>query len=495
MIRGLVLWLVLALPVAATELPDPNEILDRAVSLSAEDDFDGAYEVLAQGLQAARNAGDLSPDWGIVFAVMADTVRNVRENPAYALMLAEEGLAVVAPNAADAQDVIAILNTSRSYALADMGRMEEAAAVGRMAEPLLRAGMGDQVADDYLREIASWEAGATTKESGVSPMALAERSRKDAAAALDDGDYARALTLAAQAMLPVNSGLPQGEVFLSNADAMRMTGRALYGMGRKEEALDALLQAASLAFEPGWDELEVPVFFVKVEGAEEQLTDLMIWLARTLMDVGGDDQDYLLLAGRMADMAGRMTPTGPSSFTTAYLRSSLATRLGKPERAVAELTAMAAKARAEGMEDYALLSEFYVQTLTDANVGAVEEMDTDALIAAATAAIDHARANPASIIDPGFVAGETAGFLILTGRTDAALKFARQAFQARVDWLAASGSAGLGEDAYRRNTRSLAETLLQAASRKDGTQPGAVCSDVEGVGCVIIVETPANSPG
>ncbi|QLQ20289.1 MAG: hypothetical protein HZT43_19360 [Exiguobacterium profundum] len=98
MIRVVLLCLALALPAAAAELPDPGAVIDRAMKLSAEDDMDGAYEALAEGLQAARNAGELAPDWGIVFAIMTDMVRNFRENPAYALMLAEEGLAVVAPN-------------------------------------------------------------------------------------------------------------------------------------------------------------------------------------------------------------------------------------------------------------------------------------------------------------------------------------------------------------------------------------------------------------
>lgn len=495
MIRVVLLCLALALPAAAAELPDPGAVIDRAMKLSAEDDMDGAYEALAEGLQAARNAGELAPDWGIVFAIMTDMVRNFRENPAYALMLAEEGLAVVAPNAGEAQDVIAILNVSRSYALADLGRTDEAAAIGRLAEPQLRANMGDQVADDYLAEIAAWEGGAATAENGVSPMVLAGRSRDEASAALDDSDYARALTLAAQAVLPPETGLARDAVLLNNADAMRLTGRALYAMGRKDEALDALLQAAAFALGSDWHEQDQPAFQVSITGSEAEMTDLLIWLSRILMESGAEDSLYLSLARRMADMADTVTPTGPTTFTTAYIRSSLAQSEGRTDAALAELRALAARARAAGMEDYALLSEFYVQTQSAAAAETGTGIDADGLIAAGAAAIAHARANPASIIDPGFVAGETASFLVMTDRSDAALDFARQGFQARLDWLAVSGSAGLGEEAFRQNTRKLAETLLQAASAKDGQRPGAICPKVDGVGCVIIVETAANSPG
>lgn len=495
MMRGLVLWLLMALPAMAAELPDPNDVVDRALELGQADDMEGAYEVLAEGLQAARNAGDLPPDWGIVFALMTDMVRNFRENPAYALMLAEEGLAVVAPNAGQAQDIIGILNTSRSYALADLGRLDEAVQVGRLTEPQLRANLGDKVADDYLAEIAAWEAGATTKESGVSPMALAGRSRVEALAALDEGDYARALTLAAQAMLPEGTQLPLDEVRLNNADAMRLTGRALYGMGRKDEALDALLLGAAFALGSEWFDQDVPAWQVKVEGSEEQLTDLMIWLSRALMEFGDQGTLFLTLARRTADMADSVSPKGPTTFTTAYIRSSLAMAEGDTEGALSELRAMAGRARAEGLEDYALLSEFYVQTQSAAAAATGEEINTAALIAAAEAALAFAQANPASVIAPGFVAEETAAFLAMTGETDQTLDFARRAFRARVDWLTASGSGGLGDDAYRRNTRQLAQTLLQAASRKDGTRPGAICPEVAGVGCVIIVENGPDSPG
>lgn len=495
MIRALFLWLLLSLPAMAAELPDPGDVVDRALELGQKDDMEGAYEVLAEGLQAARNAGDLAPEWGIVFALMTDMVRNFRENPAYALMLAEEGLAVVAPNAGEAQDIIGILNTSRSYALADLGRLDEAVQVGRLTEPQLRANLGDKIADDYLAEIAAWEAGATTKESGVSPMALAGRSRTEALAAIEGGDYARALTLAAQAMLPEDTRLPLDEVRLSNADAMRLTGRALHGMGRKDEALDALLLGAAFALGSEWFDEEVPVWQVKVEGSEDQLTDLMIWLSRTLMEFGESDTLFLTLARRTADMADDLTPQGPTTFTTAYIRSSLAMTEGDSERALAELRTMAGRARAEGLEDYALLSEFYVQTQSAAAAATVEKIDTAALIVAAEAALAHAQANPASVIAPSFIAEETATFLAMTDEVDSTLDFARRAFRERADWLAASGSGGLGDDAYRRNTRQLAQTLLQAASRKDGTRPWAVCTGEAGVGCVIIVETAANSPG
>lgn len=493
MIRALFFWMALASPLVAQDLSDPNVLVEETLRLGTADDMDGAYDLLARGLQAARTADALSPDWGIVFAMMVDMVRNWRENPAYALMLADEGLAVVAPNAAEAQDVIGILNVSRSYALADLGRLDEAVQVGRLAEPQLRRDFGDQIADDYLAEIATWEQGTTSKENGVSPMVMAERSRKDAEAALDQSDYPRALTLAAQAMLPQDSGLPAAEVLLSNADAMRLTGRALYGMGKRDQALDAFLVAGSLALGPDWYVQADPTWQVDVSAATEQMTDLMVWLARTLMDAAGGDAEYLALARRSADLADQLTPRGATRFTTAYMRSSLALAEGNPERARDELLAAAALARSEGQEDYALLAEFYVQTTAAAEAPTGDAIDTGALVAAADAAIDHARVNPGAIIDPGFVAGETAAFLVMTDRSDAALEFARQAFAARMAGLAASGGTGLGDEAWRQNTRSLAQTLLQAASRRDGEAPGANCPDVAGVGCVIIVENHGNA--
>ena len=52
--------------------------------------------------------------------------------------------------AAENPDLSALLQVSRVYALADLGRYEEAALAARMAEPLFRSTMGDELADDLL---------------------------------------------------------------------------------------------------------------------------------------------------------------------------------------------------------------------------------------------------------------------------------------------------------------------------------------------------------
>lgn len=492
MIRVLALCLLLAAPASAQGLPDPNELVDQALQLAGQDDMDGAYQVLAAGVEQARRETGLSPDWGLVFAILADTVRNHRENPGYALRLTEEGLAIVRPAADQVPDIVNILSVSQSYALADLGRMDEAVAVAEAAEPALRAGLGDKVADDYLTEVAAWKAGRITETTGVSPMKLSERSRTEAEAALDDGDYARVLTLASQAVLPQDTGLPDGEVARNNADALRLAGRALFGLDRKSEALDALLQGSAWVMDTGWTDGGEPEWLIPRDGPDAMLADLFIWLAKTSMEYGPEDAGYRDLARQAIRVARSVVPPGDTAFTVGYLAMTLDMLEDRPDNAEAGLRQIAAEARAAGAEDFALLSEFYIQTVRAFRAETLEDLDSAALVAAAEAGLAEAAANPGSVIDPLFLHSETAAYLVLDQQSDLALAHARAALALRQQRMDAAGGDGLGGDAFRRNTRTLAETLMEAALQVDSRRPGARCAAEAGIGCGIIVETSAN---
>lgn len=125
------------------ELPDPYQLIENLGPFMETGDMDGAWRHLDRGIREAKRLGPLSPDWALVFAMLADSIRNIGENPAYALQIVEEGLDLARSGGDRYTDEAAALEVSRAYILADLGRMTEAAEAATLALPSLRARFGE----------------------------------------------------------------------------------------------------------------------------------------------------------------------------------------------------------------------------------------------------------------------------------------------------------------------------------------------------------------
>lgn len=180
----IMLWLALPLTATAQEVPlrDPLVVMDESFALWSAEDLTGYREYMSAAIRRARQEDVLPPEWAFLFGSYSDFVRNEDKNSPLALRLADEGLAYLAPHADQNADLSALLQVSRVYALADLGRYDEASLAGRMAEPLFRSTMGDEMADDLLQVIAAWgKSEATIYNNAPADLARAELEKAEQA--------------------------------------------------------------------------------------------------------------------------------------------------------------------------------------------------------------------------------------------------------------------------------------------------------------------------
>lgn len=465
-------------------LADPLVVLDESFALWKGGDMAGYEAYIGAALRRAREEDALPPEWAFLFGTYSDYVRNEHRNSPYALRLAEEGLAYLAPNAAANPDLSALLQVSRVYALADLGQYEEAARSARMAEPLFRQTMGAEMADDLLLTVAEWEAGRATVFNNA-PAELARETLAQAEAALDKGNYGLALTLAARATLPEGAGLDADELRAINAAVAGRTGRALYWLGRKTEAFALMRDAAATVAPEGWDTPRAGLATLAIDpGLDRQaLAELFFWLARA-----GLDTDALWIVPAALDRATALDDGSIGPLAIVLTRAAWHDALFEPDKAEAVLLVAAEAAEAEGLVDQAMLARYHIALRRYAATGA--EPEAAALIDLTRRMVAAGRPN--SFYDPLHIQTETAGMLAGSDHAVAALEFARAALTGRMVEVSQSRDSALGQAGARAQVRGLAETLLWAAHALDSQGPGADCSrDASaGRGCVILHPAP-----
>ena len=114
-------------------------------------DPDRIYQYLTQTVRTSRALGRNEPDFAIFYAMLADHLRNVELNPVYALQVAEEGLGLIAGDPAQS-DFATILQVTRSYALADLGRLDEAYRQAQLILPTYGALFNQDTVADYAQD-------------------------------------------------------------------------------------------------------------------------------------------------------------------------------------------------------------------------------------------------------------------------------------------------------------------------------------------------------
>ena len=99
-----------------------------------------------------------------------------------------------------------MLEVARAYALADLGRFDDAVAAATLALPMLRAAFGDGTADDLAGNVAEWQAGRMSILN-ESALDLARKAIARAETAVDESDQATVLAEASRAILPPGDAL------------------------------------------------------------------------------------------------------------------------------------------------------------------------------------------------------------------------------------------------------------------------------------------------
>ncbi|MBU2191018.1 MAG: hypothetical protein KJ796_06320, partial [Alphaproteobacteria bacterium] len=111
---------------AAAEPLDPFAIVDDAMAAyQLRQDYADTRAVLSKGLRDAGEQGALSPGFAVVYAIYSDTAR-FEGNASFALHLADEGLRLARTQEEVDREFENMLLVSRAYALAELGRYQEA---------------------------------------------------------------------------------------------------------------------------------------------------------------------------------------------------------------------------------------------------------------------------------------------------------------------------------------------------------------------------------
>ena len=485
--RALLLCLMLACPaLAQTKIgADGNVTLDvlavseETVRLFAEESDDASFRYLDATIREARGRGWLTPDAGILFAMYADALRNIRANPGYALRIADEGVALIRSGTPKDPREAMMLEVTRAYALADLGRFDEAIAAATLALPMLRAAFSDSTADDLAGYVAEWQAGRMSVQN-ESALDLARKAIGRAEKAVDLSDQATVLAEASRAILPPGSGFDPAEVALLNAEARALAGRALYLLRRGPEARAMLEEGAASLYGPDWATAADPALRVPVpEASRDRITQLFYWISRIGIDA--DERPLALAALTLADRHAAGTDW-PDTILLVWMQ--LAVMDGDHLLVDALTKRVTDRSRAEGREDFARLAEFYRATSHASIMATWAEVDIVAIVQAARAAMEHAV--PGSSIDGGFIQGELASFLIQSGNLGAGLAAVREAVTDET--MRRAGTSGPEAAAHAARMRKLAELHLFAAHQLDSRRPGATCFDASsGRGCVIVV--------
>jgi hypothetical protein len=457
------------------ELPDPYQLIDNLAPFMETGDMDGAWRHLDRGIREAKRLGPLSPDWALVFAMLADSIRNIGENPAYALQIVEEGLDLARSGGNAYSDEAAALEVSRAYILADLGRMTEAAEAATLALPSLRARFGEAAAEDLAQYASDWAQGDLTIFN-TSALTLARRALDEAEAAFDRGDHIAALTAAGRADLPTSAGFDPVETALLRAEMRALTGRALFLMGRIPEARAALSDGVAAMLEPGWQE-GAPVWRRPPPSeakTRERLTELFFWLARGAIDEGEPDQAEAAL--RLAE-----TLNDRPDWRGTLLLPQVQIAQARGDEAGADALLAQAETEAEGRGDtsFAALMRFYRAANQAAMAPTWDAVDIPRLLRVTEATL--AAAEPGNTaIAPDFVRREAAGFLTGAGAHHEALALLR----------GATTDTPARTDQQRRDRRRRAEIHIGAAHAIASGVEGSSCPDVDGMGCVILTIPP-----
>ena len=466
---AVILWL-LAAPLAAEQ--GPPQTVDEAVARidqiftnpATDRPEEEVYAMLGDALRQARRDGRLTRDWAIIYAMLTDGARNTLQNPSYALQLADEGLALIAGDPGQ-RDYRAILRVTRAYALADLGRLDDAVRAARLALPDYETLWEDDKADELRADVALWADGALTAFN-TPATELAQNALDAAQSALDTGAWARAVTLASTALLPDVAGFSMLDRARINARAEYLAARGLAALGRYPEAGNGLLRAfGNMTAEP-WQPGQPARFLAgnpPPEEDREQAGQIMLWLANVAARLERFD-----LSSAALDEAERHASEPSDKTTILTLRASLLWRDEDRQRAIEVLEQSRSAALADNDLSSAAMAGLYLAvaraSIARRNGGAT---DATAISDAVAEAIRHVAPG-----QHGFIWFEAARSLRGGEDHETYLHFAKQALDAALAERGQSGDSDFGQAVARATVRGTVEEYLFAAHGALSADPG-----------------------
>ncbi|TKZ18019.1 hypothetical protein FAP39_13160 [Shimia litoralis] len=447
---------------------------------------EAAYLYLTNVLRTARASGTITPDFAIFYAMLTDVVRNYKKNPGFALILAEEGLALIAGDASQ-DDFRPILQVSLSYALADMGRLQEAYQLSVLITPKLRNIFDDAMADSYEADAAYWGQGTLSKFNSAATD-LARDVLERAASHLQQNQFASVLSLTSTAVLPLDMGLDDREVRRLNAELELLNGRALTGLGRGVDSANAYLRALGYLTTSPWDFHGAPDWNspepLSAEFAEMSF-DILTELASVASNLGRRDIETAAL-----EAAIPLADDHDEQIEMMLRQAVSAVVDGDMEKSLRLLGAFRDTAVETGDVVNQLAAEYYIH-LARAFIAIRQErpIHSAGLIASTDALMAYYQENMLS--DGAFFLKDATRALAYSDAFAKTLDYARRSLWSRQAALNTREDTVFGARAAKQEAHGILESFLLAAHNAsaaglDARLMAPDCDDVHGfLGCTI----------
>lgn len=447
---------------AAAHHVDPYEVIDRAFSAYKErESYNEVRAIFSAALRDAPHDGKLDPEFALLYALYSDTAR-YDGNPSFALLLAEEGLVLANSVAEPDIEIRNTLTISRAYALADLGRYEEAATDATLASVWLKERFGEQARADLEAEIKKWTA-MSDGDDLPSVAELAIELLQKAEDALVKGDTGTAISLASRALLPDGSGLSNGAVRLVNAWVKSVVGAAYAAEGRHYPAAVTFLDAVNLLAAEPWDGRGIVTVHpdIGLELSGRIVWDVFIRLAASAVFV-----NELEIAEAALRNVEPYATTPEARYSLLVQRASVLMQ-SEDYAAVERIFRDSEEAaNAAGNAEYALLARFYAATM---RVRLQDEPDAESVEEMLQAAMQAAAAARNSIAQVEYILTTATRLAVnLAQGYDQALPVSRAAYAAFLERQASMATYEAGQEAARRDRRRFLEThvgLLFETSR------------------------------
>lgn len=447
---------------AAAHHLDPYEVVQQIYEKFRDG---GSYPetraLFSSALRDAAHDGRLDADFGIVYAMYSDLTR-FDGNPAFALQLADEGLALLVNAPQPDDDMKNSLLVSRAYALAELGRYQEAIDSVTITAVWMGERFGEKNRADLEAMAKEWAAAAANSGGANLPSAvqLSVDLLNKAQEAYNRQDTQAAIMLASRGLLPEGTNLEKASVAFQNARAQMILGVAYAFEGRGGLAMTALRRAADLLAGEPWDGGSKARMLPAIR--DDRDTWNVPWSVFSQIAGLASATGQMDLAIAALDTAEDFAISPDNRFLLLSYRAGLA--LGRKDFAGAQKTFAGAEAQAlaSGDADNAALSRFYsAMARLQAGDGDPAGPEGEAALKAAAAYADL----PDAALQHAEYALTTAVRMVVdkTGSTAAAMPYARRAFAVFRQRQQAYANYDAAQESGRRASRRFLEIFIGGA--------------------------------
>ncbi|PSL19195.1 hypothetical protein [Shimia abyssi] len=441
---------------AQTTLDETMAELEGLFERGASEEEIGNY--LAEMLRMTKASGVIDPDLSIFYAMLADHLRLSANNPAYALQVAEDGLALIAGNPAQL-DFQATLLASRAYALADMGRFVDAHDALMLAIPTLALTFDEDAIAGYRADAEKWAEGQLSA-SNRSALDIARETMDAAYAAKDAGNSGRVLVLAGSALLPMDTSFPEGDLRAVNAEAEKLTAEALFDLGRNRESANAYLRALGYLTNSPWQLTGTPDWWGAAGPGSDVARfgfDILEGLARAATEFGREDVERAALAAALD-----LVESPRQRYALLQRQARILAAEEKVDEALALLEQALVIAQDADLELDAQVTEFYIAMVTAyGHLIAGEAFDQAEFVRVTDRLLETYET--LHVTGRDFVLYSAARVLRHGTMPDKTLSYARQALIWRQTDLARKADTAFAATQGRRASRNTLELFLRSA--------------------------------